>query len=396
MNSALCSILLLAIAGAAACAIVSHPLRRHKPSVNRPTANVHRAERLQKTGSPLKDQNLEDNYYTVDILVGTPGQAFTVAIGTNFSSLVLQSKKCVVCAAPHLGTNYTARLFDETKSSTFKSGPQWSNNLDHENEGKMGYDTVNIASLQVSVQEFALAEQDYIDLYPRQEDLGDYPVDGILGLSWPSGAIDGATPFFQKVAKQLDAPVFSIFLGPYVDYKQNKLDGQITFGGRNQENCVADGYRYFPVTVDGTWIVELNGFQIGSKVSKMKHQALFDTQQSKMRTPGWEFDRIVAASGAEFDYDSLSYVVDCKKIPTLPKIRVSLGSTNMNYFEVSPEQYIVKNYGGYGKCVLDVEEQANGGWEPNWVFGGPFLRSYCQAYDFGQKRIGLSLAKGQS
>lgn len=74
----------------------------------------------------------------------------------------------------------------------------------------------------------------------------------------------------------------------------------------------------------------------------MKHQALFDTQQSKMRTPGWEFDRIVAASGAEFDYDSLSYVVDCKKIPTLPKIRVSLGSTNMNYFEVSPEQYIVK------------------------------------------------------
>lgn len=55
-----------------------------------------------------------------------------------------------------------------------------------------------------------------------------------------------------------------------------------------------------------------------------------------------------------------------------------------------------QNYGGYGKCVLDVEEQENGGWEPNWVFGGPFLRSYCQVYDFGQKRIGLSLAKGGS
>lgn len=66
----------------------------------------------------------------------------------------------------------------------------------------------------MAAQEFALAESEYIDLVPRQEDLSDYPVDGILGLSWASGAIDGATPFFQSVAKQLDAPVFSVYLGP--------------------------------------------------------------------------------------------------------------------------------------------------------------------------------------
>lgn len=47
----------------------------------------------------------------------------------------------------------------------------------------------------------------------------------------------------------------------YVDFKQNKLDGQITFGGRDQENCAADGYRFFPVTVGGTWTLELNGYE---------------------------------------------------------------------------------------------------------------------------------------
>lgn len=30
------------------------------------------------------------------------------------------------------------------KSTTFKSGPKWSSNFDHENEGKMGYDTVQV------------------------------------------------------------------------------------------------------------------------------------------------------------------------------------------------------------------------------------------------------------
>lgn len=61
-----------------------------------------------------------------------------------------------------------------------------------------------------------------------------------------------------------------------------------------------------------------------------------------MLTPGWEFYRIVAATGAEYDYEILEYVVDCKKIATLPNIRVSLGSAKGRYFEISAAQYIIK------------------------------------------------------
>lgn len=46
---------------------------------------------------------------------------------------------------------------------------------------------------------------------------------------------------------------------------------------------------------------------------------------------------------------------------------------------------------GNGKCYWAFFPMGEGdGYNPNWIFGDPFIRSYCHVFDLGQQRVGLA------
>ncbi len=41
-------------------------------------------------------------------------------------------------------------------------------------------------------------------------------------------------------------------------------------------------------------------------------------------------------------------------------------------------------------CELGLFAFVGAGYGPSWIFGCPFIRSYCNIYDVGQNRIGFA------
>lgn len=87
---------------------------------------------------------------------------------------------------------------------------------------------------------------------------GYQPVDGILGLGWPSLAVDKVVPPMQNVLDQLDQPLFTVWLDRKVNIADGDNAGLITYGAVDNVNCEANidyvalsalTYWQFPITV---------------------------------------------------------------------------------------------------------------------------------------------------
>jgi hypothetical protein len=59
--------------------------------------------------------------------------------------------------------------------------------------------------LSYSTQKFGLASR-IADIFGYQ------PIDGILGLGWPSLAVDNVIPPMQNLLSQLDKPLFTVWM----------------------------------------------------------------------------------------------------------------------------------------------------------------------------------------
>lgn len=117
--------------------------------------------------------------------MGTPPQNFTVLFDTGSPSFIVGGRSCTTCG--------TKNLFDSSRSSTFLDAPATyesylfsagANSIPFSgNEGATGYlvqDTVALGDLKVENQTFVLCGT-------MAAALNEMPIDGILGMSLPSG-----------------------------------------------------------------------------------------------------------------------------------------------------------------------------------------------------------------
>ncbi|KAH7693941.1 Protein ASP-1 protein7, partial [Aphelenchoides avenae] len=105
-----------------------------------------------------------------------------------------------------------------------------------------------VSGLVYREQKFAVADQ-------LEGHFVAQPIDGLLGLGWPGRAIDRATPPFQNFAKDLDQPIFSIWLDHQLHYYHVTLDGAITFGALDTDHCQPQ-WDYVPVSARNVWQIE--------------------------------------------------------------------------------------------------------------------------------------------
>ncbi|KIO32869.1 hypothetical protein M407DRAFT_66099, partial [Tulasnella calospora MUT 4182] len=224
-------------------------------------------ELINKGGHGVPLSNFANAQYFSEITIGTPPQTFKVILDTGSSNLWVPSKKCTSIAC-FLHTKY-----DSSASSTYKkNGTEFEIRYGSGSmEGFVSQDTMTIGDLTIKNQLFAEATKEPGLAFA----FGKF--DGILGLGYPTIAVNHITPPFQEMINQklIDEPVFTFRLG---DSEED--GGEAVFGGIDTSHYTGK-IDYVPVRRKAYWEVELEQVKFGDEVLELDNTgAAIDTGTS--------------------------------------------------------------------------------------------------------------------
>ncbi|KAK1152093.1 cathepsin D-like [Acipenser oxyrinchus oxyrinchus] len=331
---------------------------------------------------PERLTNFMDAQYYGLIGIGSPPQNFTVVFDTGSSNLWVPSIKCsfldLACWVHH--------RYDSRKSSSYvKNGTEFSIRYGTGSlSGFLSRDTVTIAGLSVSSQLFAEAvKQPGITFLVAR-------FDGILGLGYPSISVQGAPPVFDTAMSQKLLPqnIFSFYLNRD---SAGELGGELLLGGVDSKHHSGD-LHYVNVTRKAYWQIKLDGVAVGNQLSLCKGgcQAIVDSGTSLITGPAQEIRALQKAIGATPLFMG-EYLIDCKKIPSLPVVSLTLGGKQFN---LTGEDYVLKeSQAGISICLsgflgLDIPPPAG----PLWILGDVFIGRYYSVFDRERDRVGFAPA----
>ncbi|KAJ7331724.1 hypothetical protein JRQ81_013904 [Phrynocephalus forsythii] len=173
---------------------------------------------FQETNEPLL--NYFDVEYFGQISIGNPPQNFTVLFDTGSSNLWIPSVYCASKACVAHSRFHPSRSNTYTEVGTAFSIQYGTGSL----TGIIGMDQVTVEGLTIANQQFAESTSEPGTTFLDSE------FDGILGLAYPSLAVDGVTPVFDNMMAQnlVELPMFSVYLSRNPD---SSVGGELVFGG---------------------------------------------------------------------------------------------------------------------------------------------------------------------
>ncbi|XP_047428209.1 napsin-A [Mugil cephalus] len=327
--------------------------------------------------------NFMDAQYYGQISIGTPPQNFTVLFDTGSSNLWVPSIHCsffdLACWIHH--------RYNSQKSTTFvKNGTEFSIRYGRGSlTGFISGDTVSVAGLSVAKQQFAEAvKQPGITFAVAR-------FDGVLGLAYPAISVAGVTPVFDSAmeAKLLPHNLFSFYISR--DPKA-AVGGELVLGGTDPQFYSGD-LHYVNVTRKAYWQIHMSRVSVGDQLSLCGDgcQAIVDSGTSLIVGPSQEVRALQKAIGA-LPLLMGEYLIDCKKIPSLPLISFNIGG---KIFNLTGEDYVVKeSQMGVSICLsgfmgMDIPPPAG----PLWILGNVFMGRYYTVFDRNQDRVGFAAAK---
>ncbi|XP_053708207.1 napsin-A [Synchiropus splendidus] len=327
--------------------------------------------------------NFMDAQYYGTIGIGTPAQDFTVLFDTGSSNLWVPSIHCsfldIAC--------WLHRRYNSNKSSTYvQNGTKFAIQYGRGSlEGFISGDTVTVAGLSVAGQQFGEAvKQPGITFAVAR-------FDGVLGMGYPSIAVDNVTPVFDSAmaAKLLPQNVFSFYISRD---PAAAVGGELTLGGTDPQYYTG-ALHYVNVTRKAYWQVQMDSMQVGSQLSLCKAgcQAIVDTGTSLIVGPSEEVRALQKAVGA-LPLVMGEYMIDCKKIPTLPVVSFNIGG---KIFNLTGEDYVMKeSQMGVSICLsgfmaMDIPPPAG----PLWILGDVFIGRYYTVFDRDADRVGFATTK---
>ncbi|XP_074552740.1 napsin-A [Halichoeres trimaculatus] len=325
---------------------------------------------------------MDAQYYGV-ISIGTPPQDFTVLFDTGSSNLWVPSIHCsffdVACWLHH--------RYNSKKSSTYvQNGTVFSIQYGRGSlSGFISEDTVSIAGLSIPHQQFGEAiKQPGITFAVAR-------FDGVLGMAYPLISVANVLPVFDTAmaAKLLPQNVFSFYISRD---PAAAVGGELMLGGSDPQYYSGD-LHYVNVTRKAYWQISVNGVEVGNQLTLCKDgcQAIVDTGTSLMVGPVEEIRALHKAIGA-LPLVMGEYLIDCKKIPTLPVISFDIGG---KLFNLTGEDYVMKeSQMGMSICLsgfmaMDIPPPAG----PLWILGDVFIGKYYTVFDRDADRVGFAPAK---
>ncbi|KAG8132094.1 hypothetical protein E2320_009975 [Naja naja] len=331
-----------------------------------------------KTAATILTNFLDSQYYG-EISIGTPAQVFKVVFDTGSANLWVPSHQCL----PLFSACVSHDRYDSSDSSTYKPNGTEITLLYAQGyiKGFLSQDVVRVADIpiiQLFTEAIILTNNPFI--YAR--------FDGVLGMGYPSQAIDGVIPVFDKIISEKILPekVFSIYYSRHSDLNTG---GEIILGGSDPSYYTGD-FHYVGISREGFWHVDLKGVSIENEVV-FCHEgctAAIDTGTSLISGPASSVSVLMKSIGATL-VEEENYVIECKKIHLLPDISFHLG--DMTY-SLSSSTYVLK-HSKYGEelCVvafsgLDIPPPLG----PLWLLGATFIKQYYIEFDRQNNRIGFA------
>ncbi|XP_055439341.1 pregnancy-associated glycoprotein 2-like isoform X2 [Bubalus kerabau] len=203
-------------------------------------------------------KNFQNIVYFGTITIGTPPQEFQVNFDTGSSDLWVPS---VDCHSPSCSKH---KRFDPQKSTTFQPLNQKINLFygSGSMKGVLGSDTIQIGNLVIVNQIFGLSQNQSSGV------LEQVPYDGILGLAYPSLAIQGTTPVFDNLKNRevISEPVFAFYLS-----SRPENISMVMFGGVDHTYHKGK-LQWVPVTQARFWQVAMSSkcFHVMSSIACLR------------------------------------------------------------------------------------------------------------------------------
>ncbi|XDA87644.1 hypothetical protein R6Z07M_017322 [Ovis aries] len=322
---------------------------------------------------PLR--NYHDFMYIGTIAIGTPPQEFTVIFDTGSSDLWVPSIHC------HSPSCLTHNLFNPHKSTTFKL---LDNRIDliyasGSIEGVLGQDVIQIGNLLHFNQTFTLSQKLSKDFFQN------VPFDGVLGLGFPSLAIQGTTPLFDNLKNLglIPHPLFAFYLS------SRRENGSVLMFGGVDHSYHTGKLNWVPVSRTHYWQITIGRISMNGEVIACTRgcQAIMDTGTTSLLGPRRHIAKIQTLIRVR-PFGSLQHTVPCNITSTLPPLIFTIKGID---YPVPAQAYIYES--SQGLCystfwnVKQLKNEAE-----TWVLGNVFLKLYFSVYDREKYRIGLAPA----
>ncbi|KAJ3445950.1 beta-site app-cleaving enzyme isoform a-related [Anaeramoeba flamelloides] len=375
-------LLLLILLVSISCHVIRIPIHKHEYT------DKEKLERFNK----LRDHQLNyhlgarnidlNNYmntqYYGNIQIGTPPQNFKTLFDTGSSNLWVPSSKCNTIAC------ILHDRYDHTKSSTYvKNGESLDIKYGSgEIKGFLSQDSVNFGGTEVQEVVFGeVTEEDGVSFILSK-------FDGVLGLAYPTIAVDQVTPVFDQMFQQglVDRFIFGFYLS--TTDGSTPVKGELTLGATDSSFYTGD-LKYYPVVQELWYVIEFDDITIGgvkqnycSNNEGGKCQGVIDTGTSTLTAP---------TSVADDLSIKIHVKSDCSNLGTLPEIAYII---NGDPYPLQPQDYVLKEtIFGETNCItgvipLDAESPKGS----IYILGDIFLRVYYSAYDRENNQVGFAKA----
>lgn len=202
-------------------------------------------------------------------------------------------------------------------------------------------------------------------------------------MAYPAISLDHITPVFNQGYEEgkFEDNSFAFYLTA-----ESGADGSALVLGGVDPQYATTPFKYYPVRLQAWWVVDVRGITVNGQVIHLDG-GIVDSGTSVLVGSPSAVKKVFAAGLPD------SQQVDCDKIDTYPSISFNVGGDE---YALAPTDYIIKaTVLGVTQCILGIMElelPPQIGKEA-FILGDSFMHKYYSHFDFGNNRVGFSVAK---
>uniref|UniRef100_A0A8C5M291 renin n=1 Tax=Leptobrachium leishanense TaxID=445787 RepID=A0A8C5M291_9ANUR len=338
--------------------------------------------------------SMETQYFG-EISIGSPPQLFKVVFDTGSANMWVPSRSC----SPLYSACVSHNQYDSSKSQTYiQNGTGFS--IQYGSGGVKGFLSQDLVTVSKDFYH-SVAGIPVIQVFAEATALPALPFifarfDGVLGMGFPSQAIDGITPVFDRILSEgileADLCFSNSFFPPSMFIYRDihlKKGGEILLGG-SDKNYYTGEFQYLPLEKTGYWQINMKGVSVGADVMFCRDGcvAAIDTGASYITGPAGSISILMKAIGAT-ELAEGQHIVDCDKVSHLPDISFHMGEER--YTLKGPAYILQQSQFGEEVCsvtfsALDIPPPVG----PMWILGATFIGQYYTEFDRRKNRIGFA------
>jgi len=339
----------------------------------------------QTANSLALDIEGQDISYLATVQLGTPPRDFLILMDSGSADFWVGSEQCSTVASSSGGQNQQGcgnhNFLGTQSSSTFQdTQKQFSVQYGTGSvSGDIITDNVVLAGLALNDHTFGVATQESIDFSSN-----DVPFDGLMGLAQSTLSEQQTLTPVESLAKQgLISEAITSFKIPRL--ADNKLDGEITFGGLDTSKFDPNSLVTFDnVNTQGFWEGDLDDITVNGQSANLNGRtAILDTGTTLIIAPANDAAAVHNLIPGSANDPQNGFTIPCSGNTT---IALSFGG---QAFNIDPRDMVVQEVDNNGNCLSGIQSGDIGGAD-EWLVGDVFLKNAYFSTNVNKNQISLA------